>query len=137
MLEAIEIAMRRGEWAEGARLCRELLTSRPTDAKLHACEGMCFYRLGDFAQAEPCFMRATALNPRFVDAGVKRCQCLDRLHRYDEALALAREWLAQRPGDVALNAIVDAHQYRADPRRTEGWEVAAQSMRRASFASDL
>ena len=66
---------------------------RPADAKIHAYEGMCLFRLGDFAGAEVCFGRATALDPRFVDAGVKRAQCFDRLHRYDEALARARRFL--------------------------------------------
>ena len=136
-LEEIEMAMRRGRWTEGARLSRELLMGRPTDAKIHAYEGLCFFRLGQFDQAEPCFMRATALDPKFVDAGVKRCQCLDRMRRYDEALTLAREWIVQRPNDPALNAIVDVHQYRANPRRTEGWEISAQSMGRAHFASEL
>lgn len=111
--------------------------ARPTDAKIHAYEGICFFRMGDFASAEPCFMRASTLDERFVDAGVKRAQCLDRMHRYDEALEVAREWHRQRPNDPALNAIIEAHQYRAHPRRVEGWEIAAQQMRRAQFATDL
>ena len=110
---------------------------RPTDAQIHAYEGMCFFRLGDFASAEPCFMRASALDPKMVDAGVKRAQCLDRLHRYDEALAVAREWHPMRPNDPALCAIIEAHQYRRNPRRTEGWEISAQSMGRAHFASEM
>ena len=136
-MKEIEAAMRTGRWAEGVAACREALKARPTDACIHACEGMCHFRLGDFASAEPCFMRATALDPKFVDAGVKRCQCLDRLHLYDEALELAREWHVQKPGDPALNAIIEAHQYRRNPRRTEGWEISAQSMGRAHFASEI
>jgi Flp pilus assembly protein TadD len=133
----LEATMRKGWWTEGVRLCREILIDRPTDARIHGYEGICRFRLTDFAGAEPCFMRATALDPKFVDAGIKRCQCLDRLHRYDEALALAREWKVQRPDDPALNAIIEAHRYRKDPLRTDGWEVSAQSMNRARFASDL
>lgn len=136
-MEKIEAAMRAGRWTEGQQACREALMARPTDARIHACEGMCFFRLGDFPSAEPCFMRATALDPSFIDAGVKRCQCLDRMRRYDEALELAREWHTKRPNDPALNAIIEAHQYRANPRRIEGWEISAQAMNRAHFASDL
>lgn len=137
MYQEIENAMRTGKWSEGRRLCREMLMARPTDAKLHGYEGVCLFRLGEFAEAEPCFGRATALDPRFADAGVKRCQCLDRLHRYDEALDLAREWHVQRPNDPALNAIIEAHQYRATPRRTEGWERSAQALGRAHLAADV
>ncbi len=136
-MEKIESAMKLGRWSEAQQACREALMARPTDARIHAFEGICFFRMGDFQTAEGCFMRATALDPRFVDAGVKRCQCLDRLRRYDEALELAREWHVQRPNDPALNAIIEAHQYRANPRRTEGWEISARSMNRAQFASDL
>jgi tetratricopeptide (TPR) repeat protein len=136
-LEEIQNTMRKGHWADAQILCRDLLTSRPTDASLHAFEGICYFRLGNFAAAEPCFARATALEPKFVDAGIKRCQCLDRLHRYDEALMLAKEWVVQRPSDPALNAIIEIHQYRANPLRTEGWEISAQNMGRAQFASDL
>ena len=136
-LEEIGEKMRKGLWTEAQLLCRELLMARPTDAQLHAYEGICFFRLGKFQEAEPCFTRATALDPRFVDAGVKRCQCLDRLHRYDEALMYAREWIGQRPGDPALNAIIEVHQYRTNPLRTEGWELSAHRTGQAHFASDL
>ena len=136
-MEKIEVAMRTGNWVEAQKACREALMARPTDAKIHAYEGICFFRMGDYASAEPCFKRAGVLDPKFVDAGVKQAQCLDRLHRYDEALAVAREWHVLRPSDPALNAIIEVHQYRANPRRTEGWEVSAQSMGRAHFASDL
>lgn len=136
-MEKIETAMKAGRWAEGRQACREAIFDRPTDARIHAFEGICLFRMGDFASAEVCFMRATALEPRFVDAGIKRAQCLDRLHRYDEALEVAREWKVQRPSNPALIAIIEAHQYRANPRRTEGWEISAQNMGRAHFASDL
>ncbi|RYG24555.1 tetratricopeptide repeat protein [bacterium] len=136
-LEEIQVTMARGNWAAAQTMCRELIMSRPTDAKLHAFEGICYFRLGDYASAEPCFARATALDPRFVDAGIKRCQCLDRLRRYDEALMYAREWQTQRPSDPALNAIIEVHQYRANPLRTEGWELSAHRKGQAHFASDL
>jgi len=136
-LEEIQSTMARGNWAKAQELCRALLFDRPTDAKLHAFEGICYFRLGDFEAAEPCFARATALDPQFVDAGIKRCQCLDRMRRYDDALMYAREWQVLRPSDPALNAIIEVHKYRANPRRTEGWELSAHRQGQAHFASDL
>src|SRR5207244_2527678 len=99
----------------------------------HALEGICLFRLGDFAAAEPCFMRATALDPTFVDAGVKRCQCLERLRKFDDAVELAREWRAKRPHDPTLNAMIHAHGNRPDPRRTEGWEAGLRRNRAVEF----
>jgi len=136
-LEEIQSTMAKGQWSTAQAMCRDLLMMRPTDAKLHAFEGICFFRLGDYASAEPCFARATALDPRFVDAGIKRCQCLDRMRRYDEALMYAREWKTLRPGDPALNAIIEVHQYRPNPLRTEGWELSAHRQGQAHLASDL
>ena len=127
--------MRNARWSEAQFALRELLFSRPTDAKLHALEGICFFRLGDFEAAEPCFMRATALDPAFVDAGVKRCQCLERLKRYDDAVYHARQWQSRRPGDATLRHIVHAHGNRPDPHRSESWEVARRKGRAVEWAA--
>ena len=108
-LQSIEEMMRAARWTDAQYALRALLFARPTDAKLHALEGICFFRLGDFEAAEPCFQRATALEPTFVDAGVKRCQCLERLRRFDDAVYYARQWQAKRPGDPTLRQIVHAH----------------------------
>ena len=134
-MASIEALMRAARWRAAQAACHDLLLSRPTDSRLHAYEGICLFRLGDYATAEPCFMRATALDPAFVDAGVKRCQCLERLRRLDEALLLAREWQAKRPGDPVLRSLVHTHGHRPDPRRTEAWEVGLRKTRSVEFAA--
>lgn len=134
-MQSIEAHMRHARWLEAQRLCRELLFARPTDAKLHALEGICFFRLGDFAAAEPCFTRATALEPSFVDAGVKRCQCLERLKKIDEAVFLAREWQAKRPSDPTLRHLIHTYGNRPNPYRTEGWEVTLRPGRVIEYAA--
>ncbi len=134
-MQSIEAHMRHARWMDAQRLCREALFSQPTNAKLHAFEGICFFRLGDFAAAESCFMRATALEPSFVDAGVKRCQCLERLRKFDEALELAHEWRAKRPHDPVLNTLIRTHGHRPNPRRTEGWEAGLRRNRAVEFAA--
>ena len=127
--------MRHARWADAQRILRERLFDRPTDAKLHALEGICFFRLDDYAAAEPCFMRATALEPSFVDAGVKRCQCLERLRRYDEMVEIAREWQAKRPGDPTLRALMHTHGHRATAFRTEAWEVTIRKARAVEYVA--
>lgn len=134
-MASIESSMRAGRWAEAQAACRELLFSRPTDARLHALEGICLFRLGDFAAAEPCFKRATALDPSFVDAGVKRCQCLERMKMFDEAVYLAREWQNRRPGDPTLRQLVHTYGNRPDPNRTEAWEVGRRKGRCVEYAA--
>ncbi len=68
-LQSIEEAMRAARWSDAQYALRDLLFARPTDAKLHALDGICFLRLSDFEATESCFQRATALDPTFVDAG--------------------------------------------------------------------
>lgn len=132
---SIEALIRNARWQEAERACRHLLCARPADARLNAFQGICLFRMGDFAAAEPCFMRATVLDPWFVNAGVKRCQCLERLRRYDEALELAREWLAKRPNDPTLGAILRFYGNRPDASRTEAWQVGLRKNRPANFAA--
>lgn len=134
-MESIEAQMRNGRWREAQRACHELIYSRPTDPRLHALEGIAFFRLGEFAQAEPCFMRATALDPNFVDAGIKRCQCLERLRMFDHMLHLAREWQAKRPSDPTLKSLLHTYGLRPDASRTEPWEMHKRSNRSVHFAA--
>lgn len=134
-LQSIEEMMRAGRWNDAHYALRALLFNRPTDAKLHALEGICLFRLGDFAAAEPCFGRATALEPSFVDAGVKRVQCLERLKRFDDAVYYARRWQAKRPGDPTLRHIVHVHGQRPDPLRSESWETTRRKVRAVEWAA--
>ncbi len=131
--ESIETLMRGGRWMDAQVACEELLFFRPTDAKLHAYRGICFFRLSDYAAAEPCFMRATALDPSFIDAGVKRCQCLERMKRFDDAVYYAREWQAKRPTVPALGVIVRNHGNRPDAFRTEAWEKNLRPTRAVEY----
>ncbi len=134
-MTSIEALMRKGRWQEAQKVCRELLFGRPTDAKLHALEGICLFRLGDFAAAEPCFQRATALEPSFVDAGVKRCQCLERLRMYDHAVYLARQRQPNPPSAPPLRQIIHTYGNRPDPNRTEAWELGLRKNRPVEFAA--
>ena len=134
-IQSIESQMRNSRWREAQRACRALLFSRPTDSLLHAWEGLCFFRLGQFAAAEPCFMRASVLDPDFVGAGVKRCQCLERLGMIDEAVRLAREWSARRPNEPTLRALIHNYGNRPDPYRTDAWERTARRKRSVEFAA--
>ncbi len=135
LLQPIEALMGRGRWLDAQSACRALLFDRPTDARLHAYEGLCLFRLGDFAAAEPCFMRATALDPAFVDAGVKRCQCLERMGRFDAMLELAREWQRKKPSEATLALLIRSHGQRGDMSRTESWEVGVRRHRAIEYAA--
>jgi tetratricopeptide (TPR) repeat protein len=132
--ETIENLMRNARWREAQRACREVLFDRPTDAKIHAYEGLCFFRLAEFAAAEPCFMRAAALEPTFLDAAVKRIQCLERLQMFDEAVHVAKEWRSKRPSHPELNRILRTYGHRPNPYRTDAWESNLHHPRAMAFA---
>jgi Flp pilus assembly protein TadD len=118
----IEVLMQRGEWANAILRCQAALQVTPTNAKLHAYLGLCYFRQGDFANAEPCFRRASTLDERFWEAGAKHAQCLDRLRRREEAYEVAKHWLKVNPSDNTLRGIVVALEHQVRGNRQEGWE---------------
>jgi Flp pilus assembly protein TadD len=111
-----------GDWDGAIAACKAALQLVPVDAKLHGYLGCCYFRKGDYASAIEPFRRATALNPKFWEAGTKLAQCYDRLHRYEEAYATAKEWLHVRPGDHTLEGIVFALKDMVHGPVKEGWE---------------
>ena len=118
----IEALMQRGDWANAMVQTRAALQVTPTNPKLHAYLGMCYFRQNDFANAEGCFRRAGALDERFWEAGTKHAQCLDRLHRYEEAFTVAKQWLKVHPGNRTLEGIIMALQHQVRGDHQEGWE---------------
>lgn len=120
-VSSIEALMREARWDQAQRACRDLLLRQPTDPKLHLLEGICGFRRGDYASAETSFGRAGALDPFCLDAGIKQCQCLERLQRYDEAVYLARTWQARCGEQPILRQIVRSYEGRADFLRAHAW----------------
>lgn len=118
----IEVLMQRGEWEDAIAACRAALQVTPTNAKINAYLGMCLFRTGDFAAAIAPFRCATTLDPKFWQAGAKLAQCYDRLHRYEEAYATAKEWLKVMPSDRTLQGLVFALEHQVKGNRKDGWE---------------
>lgn len=132
----IEACMQKGDWDGAIAACRAALQVMPVDAKLHAYLGCCFFRKGDFTSAIEPFRKATLLEPKFAEAGIKLAQCYDRLHRYEEAFATAKEFLKVRPGDHTLEGIVFALQDRVTEGRTEGWERTRHLSHEVHFSQE-
>jgi tetratricopeptide (TPR) repeat protein len=122
MLSEIENLMRAGDWEAAIAATKKALVSQPTNGLLHAYEGMAYYRLGRYQEAEPAFKRAHTLDPRLSEAAVKQAQCLEKLRRYKEALDVAKDWLPKRPNDVALLALHDHLKNIHASEEHDGWE---------------
>lgn len=120
--QGIEAMMQRGDWHGAIAQAKAALQVTPTNPKLHAYEGICHFRLGDYASAEPCFRRASVLDDKFWQAGAKHAQCLYHLRRREEAYEVAKHWLKVNPNDNTLRGLIDvlAHQVKGPVQ--EGWE---------------
>lgn len=122
--QTIEQLLQQGKIDEAMHQCNAVLQVTPAHARVLGLLGMCHFRKQDFAAAVECFRRATHLDPKFVDAGLKHAQCLDRLHRYEEAFTVATEWLRVQPNNTMLRSLVEA--LRQHHRGThQGWERTA------------
>jgi tetratricopeptide (TPR) repeat protein len=132
----IESLMQQGKWAEATTASQAALQVCPTNAMLHAYLGISLFKQNCFEGAVESFRRATVLDPKFADAGAKLAQCYDRLHRYEEAYAVAKEWLWIDPNNRILQALVDGLEYRVKGNRTDGWERSRQYGHNVTMAQD-
>jgi tetratricopeptide (TPR) repeat protein len=118
---AVENLLRAGRLQEARDEAARLLMSYPANSHLNAYLGLCEFRLGRYEESVPPLQRAIALDPTFVDAGIKLAQAFDRLHRYHECAVVAKDFLHHRPSDHTLQGLLDAHQGELSLDR-EGWE---------------
>lgn len=128
--------MGRGQWDDGIEACRQALQVTPVNAKIHAYLGMCHFRKGDFAGAIDPLKRATLLAPKFWQAGAKLAQCYDRLRRYEEAYATAKEWLKVQPNDTTLQGLVHSLEYQVRGNRVDGWERTQGLAHKIQFSNE-
>lgn len=133
--EGIEELMRKGDWDGACKACEAILQIQPTNAKVLGLMGMCQFRSSDFVGAETTFRKATALDPHFIDAGIKLAQCLERQKRYEEAFNEASEWQKQRPNDRILSGMVEFLRPHARGNK-QGWEQNVGINRTVRFAGD-
>jgi len=117
--------MQKGRWDDAILECKAVLQLQPTNARLYGYLGMCHFRKGEFELAIDPFRKASVLDPKFWEAGLKLAQCYDRLKRYEEAYVVACEWLKVRPQDHHLQGLVEALKFQAKGNKVEGWERTA------------
>lgn len=135
-LSVAEGHMRKGAWDEAQKEFRRLIFVTPTNPRLHAYEGVCYFRQDKFAEAIPCLKRAVDLDPKYVEAGTKLAQAYDRLHRYEEAYVVVQEMLKVKPGDTTLRGLEMFLSVRAKGNRTDGWERSIALDRKIKFSDD-
>jgi len=128
--------MQQGAWDDAILECKAVLQLQPTNARILGCLGMCHFRKGEFDKAIVPFRKASILDPKFWEAGVKLAQCHDRLKRYEEAYEIAKEWLRVRPQDHTLQGLVEALKYQVRGNKVEGWERTAHLAHEIKFAND-
>jgi len=132
----IEVLMQRGDWDNAILACKSALQVTPVNAKLHAYLGMCLFRKGDYATASESFRRATLLDEKFWEAGAKLAQCYDRLHRYEEAYSVAKQFSRVNPNNTALQALVHALEGQVRGNRVDGWERTRHLAHEVQFSGE-
>lgn len=131
----IDGLMQRQAWDDAIVECKAALQLQPTNARLYGYLGMCHFRKGEYQLAIEPFRKASVLDPKFWEAGAKLAQCYDRLKRYEEAYAIAKEWLAVRPNDHTLQGLVEGLKHQVRGNKVEGWERTAHLAHEVKFAN--
>jgi tetratricopeptide (TPR) repeat protein len=122
MSETIVAMMQAGSWEDAVFACHSVLQIQPTNGKIHACLGESYWHLGRFAEAEPSFKRAYILDPSLWRAAVRHARCLERLHRYREAMDVVNEWLRVKPNDTDLLGLKEFLHTQPDAEEHDAWE---------------
>ena len=135
-LSVAEGYMKTGNFAEAQKEFRRLVFQLPTNPRLHAYEGICFFRMENYEAAVPCLKRAFDLDPKFIEAGTKLAQAYDKLHKYDEAYSVVQECLAVKPGDATLQGLSFFLKDRIKGNRKDGWERSIALEKKIKFSGD-
>ncbi len=122
MLQDIEQIMQTGNWQAVETACRNSLLAHPTNPKVHAYLGLSFFKRAQYELAVDPLKRATILDPKFSDAGIKLAQALNHVRRYKEALQVAKEYLQLCPNSTILLGLIDFLSEKRGLEDTEAWE---------------
>ena len=122
MTEVITALMAKGAWAEAKVESEKYVDRLPCNADAQAFLGLCLFHEQQWEKALDCFNKATNLNPKYWQAGLKAAQCLDRLVRLDEAYAAAKHWQDVYPNDHQLNFLVNSLKRYENASTTDGWQ---------------
>ncbi len=114
--------MQEGKWDEAIQACESCLQVQPCLGRIHALMGECFYVQKMYEQAEPCFHRAYTLDPHLGDAASRHAQCLERLHRYRDAMDVVKDWLLLKPNDATLQGLHEFLLTQKESEEHDGWE---------------
>jgi protein O-GlcNAc transferase len=130
---------KRGNHAAAESVCREMLASNPTDARVWCHLGTTFLSRRRFPEAADAYARAVQYQPQFTEAINNLGVALARMNRVEEAVEQFRRAAAQRPGWAEpyismgnlfvnldrLDAAADAFRQavRSEPRRVESHEL--------------
>jgi Flp pilus assembly protein TadD len=133
--QTIEGCLQRGAVDDAMVACQAVLQVTPNNSRVVGLLGMCHFRKQEFEKAVECFRRATLLDPKFVDAGLKHAQALDRLRRYSEAYEVANHWYHVQPNHPMLRGLVDQLQQYSGGAK-QGWERTSSLYTTVHFSQD-
>lgn len=122
MSEKIVAMMQAGKWEDAIFACQSVLQVQPTNGKIHACLGESQFQLGRLVEAEPSYMRAYTLDPSLWRAAVRHAQCLEKLHRYREAMDVVTEWLRHKSGNTDLLGLKEFLETKHESQEHDAWE---------------
>lgn len=122
MSEVIVALMQEGKWEEVVFACQTALHDYPTNGKYQASMGEGYFQLGRLKDAEIAFRRAYTLDPTLWRAAVRHAQCLEKLHRYRDAMDVVKEWLKVKPGNSDLLGLQEFLATQHESEEHDAWE---------------
>jgi tetratricopeptide (TPR) repeat protein len=126
MIGEIEAHIRTGKWLDARHLAEQFLQVHATHARAYGYLGLTYFRTGEFEKALEPLRKAIVLDDQFWEAGTLLAQSLDRLLRFEEALAIAEQFLAVRPSDQTLLLLREGLKRNVPEKVTDSWQKSTQ-----------
>lgn len=123
----IESLMQRGMWDDAIVECKAVTQVQPMSPMVWAYMGMCHFRKQEWEDASAALRRAVILDPKFLDAGIRLAQALDKCGRHLEAYDVAADFLKQHPGNNTLKGLTLALEHHLRERRLDNWERSTRA----------
>jgi Flp pilus assembly protein TadD len=122
---------RTGQFADAARVFRQILDADPNNAEIHHLHGLASFRQGVFADAERSYRHAIALRPTYAEAHSNLGILLAIQGRREEAVTSFRHAISAKPQfadahnnlGIALREIGDSAEALASFREAIRWDA--------------
>lgn len=110
------------EWRDILHRAEACIQVNPSVGRFHYYRGFALFHLQEFELAQPSLQAAHILDETQEEAVVMDAMCLEKLHRYRDAMDLVKEWRTKLPNEYRLEGLQEFLSAKWESQEHDGWE---------------